>query len=127
MNKVNAMCSKSIYRSPDGEKKVLALYNSALKRLEFKFEEQMIDTRYGVTHTLITGPKESPKLIIFQGGNTVNPVTLSWFSPLMKEYRVYASDTIGHPGLSAQIRISPGDDSYGKWVVDLLELKIVPF
>jgi len=115
------MCSESIYRSPEGEKKVLALYNSALKRLELKFEEQMINTRYGVTHTLITGPKESPPLIIFQGGNTVNPVTLSWFIPLMKEYRVYAPDTIGHPGISAQTRISPRDDSFGKWVEDLLD------
>ncbi|MFC1932756.1 alpha/beta fold hydrolase [Chloroflexota bacterium] len=115
------MRSESIYRSPEGEKKVLALYQSVLKRLELKFEEQMIKTRYGVTHTLITGPKESPPLIIFQGGNTVNPVTLSWFIPLMKEYRVYAPDTIGHPGISAQTRISPRDDSFGKWVVDLLD------
>ena len=115
------MCSESIYRSPEGEKKVLELYKSALKRLGLKFEEQMIDTRYGVTHTLITGPKESPPLIILQGGNTVNPVTLSWFLPLMKEYRVYAPDTIGHPGLSAQNRISPRNDSFGKWVVDLLD------
>ncbi len=115
------MCSKSIFRSPEGEKKVLALYKSALKRLELKFEERMVNTRYGVTHTLITGPKESPPLIIFQGGNTVNPVTLSWFLPLMKEYRVYAPDTIGHPGISAQTRISPRGNSFGKWVVDLLD------
>jgi len=121
MNEVNVTCSKSIYRSPEGKIKVLALYKSALKRLEPNFEEQMVDTRYGITHILITGPKESPPLIIFQGGNTVNPVTLPWFLPLMKDYRVYAPDTIGHPGISAQTRISPRDNSFGKWVVDLLD------
>ncbi|MFC1871513.1 alpha/beta fold hydrolase [Chloroflexota bacterium] len=115
------MCSASIYRSPEGEKKVQELYEIALRRLEIEFEEQMINTRYGVTHTLITGPRESPPLIILQGGNTVNPVTLSWFLPLMKDYRVYAPDTIGHPGRSEQIRISPRDNSFGKWVVDLLD------
>ena len=120
MNGVSTMCSESIYRSPEGEKKVFALYKSALKRLELKFEEQMINTRYGVTHTLITGPRDAPPLIIFQGGNTVNPVTLSWFLPLIKDYRVYAPDTIGHPGLSTQTRISPSDDSFGKWVIDLI-------
>ena len=81
----------------------------------------MIDTRFGVTYILITGPREAPPLIIFQGGNTVNPVTLSWFLPLLKEYRVYAPDTIGHPGRSAQNRISPRDDSFGEWVIDLLD------
>ena len=115
------MFSKSIYRSPEGEEKILALYESALKKLDLEFEEQMIDTRFGVTHILITGPKEAPPLIIFQGGNTVNPVTLSWFLPLLKEYRVYAPDTIGHPGRSAQNRISPRDDSFGEWVIDLLD------
>lgn len=75
MDKANAMCSKSIYRNPEGEQKVLALYKSALKRLEIKFEEQMVDTRYGITHILITGPKESPPLIIFQGGKC--PVMVS--------------------------------------------------
>ena len=85
MKKVDVMYSKSIYRSSEDEKKVLALYKNALKRLDLEFEEKMTDTRYGITHTLITGPKESPPLIIFQGGNTVNPVTLSWFLPLMKE------------------------------------------
>ena len=121
MNGVSTMCSASIYRSPEGEKKVQELYEIALKRLEIEFDEQMINTSYGVTHSLITGPRESPPLIILQGGNTVNPVTLSWFLPLMKDYRVYAPDTIGHPGRSEQTRISPRDNSFGKWVVDLLD------
>ena len=115
------MFSRSIYRSPEGEEKILALYERALKQLGTGFEEQMVDTRYGDTHVLTTGPKEAPPLMIFQGGNTVNPVTLSWFSPLLSEYRVYAPDTIGHPGRSAQNRISSGDDSFGKWVIDLLD------
>lgn len=46
---------------------------------------------------------------------------MSWFLPLTNEYRVYAPDTIGHPGKSSQNRVSPADDSFGKWVVDILE------
>jgi hypothetical protein len=79
------MCSKAIYRCPEGEEKILALYESVLKKLDFEFGEQMIDTRYGVTHVLITGPKQAPPLIILQGGNTVSPVTLSWFLALTNE------------------------------------------
>ena len=113
--------SRSIYRNLEGEKQVLELYQRALGGLKIKFEERMISTRHGNTHTLITGSTESPPLIIFQGGNTINPVTLSWFLPLLKEYRVFAPDTIGHPGKSEQNRISPSDDSFGEWAVDLLD------
>ncbi len=116
---------ESIYRSCQGQAEILQLYDSLLEQLNLIVEEQMIETRFGLTNVLVTGPKDAPPLIIFQGGNTVNPITLSWFLPLIKHYRVFAPDTIGHPGKSSEKRISPKDDSFGKWVIDLLDyLKI---
>ncbi|UCH89559.1 MAG: alpha/beta hydrolase [Thermoplasmata archaeon] len=111
----------TIYRTPEGETKIIELYDKILAELEIDFEETMIKTRFGETHIIITGPKKAPPLIILQGGNTVSPVTLSWFLPLLKKFRVYAPDTIGHPGKSSQNRISPKDESFGKWVADILD------
>jgi pimeloyl-ACP methyl ester carboxylesterase len=51
----------------------------------------------------------------------VNAISLRWFTPLMGQYRIYAPDTIGHPGKSAQVRLSTKDLSYGQWAVDLLD------
>lgn len=39
----------------------------------------------------------------------------------MKRWRVYAPDTVGHPGKSAETRLSPEDASYGEWAVDVLD------
>ncbi|MCO1603560.1 alpha/beta fold hydrolase [Desulfosporosinus nitroreducens] len=115
----------SIYRTSQGQAEILQLYDSLLEQLNLIVQQQLIETRFGLTNVLVTGPQEAPPLIIFQGGNTVNPITLSWFLPLTKHYRIYAPDTIGHPGKSSEKRISPKDDSFGKWVVDLLDfLKI---
>jgi hypothetical protein len=50
----------TIYKRPEGEAKVLSLYDKALAKLGLEFEEQMIDTRFGDTHIIITGPKEAP-------------------------------------------------------------------
>lgn len=111
----------TLSKSPEGEAKVLSLYDKAVAKLELEFDKTIVDTRFGDTHIFITGPKGAPPLVILQGGNTVSPVTLSWFLPLTNEYRVYAPDTIGHPGKSSQNRVSPADDSFGKWVVDILE------
>ena len=111
----------SIYRSPEGKAEIMTLYDSLLSHLGVEFEDLFLDTRFGETHVLTTGPRDAPPLVILQGGNVVNPVSLSWFVPLARRYRIYAPDTIGHPGKSAQTRISPTDESYGRWVVDLLD------
>ncbi|WP_258199916.1 alpha/beta fold hydrolase [Paenibacillus endoradicis] len=70
---------------------------------------------------MVTGPVYGKPIIIFQGGNCINPMTLSWFSSLFKEYRIYAPDTIGHPGYSAETRVSAQDDSFALWISDLMK------
>lgn len=120
---------RTIYRSAEGEAELMRLYDRALQRLEVECTDQYVDTRFGKTHLLCAGPPGAPPLVIFHGGNFVNPFTLAWFAVLADEYRIYAPDTVGHPGRSAQTRISPRDLSYGKWVVDILDglgLECVP-
>ncbi|MHB0871639.1 MAG: alpha/beta fold hydrolase [Chloroflexota bacterium] len=74
----------------------------------------------------MTGPEDGEPLLITHGGDTVNPLSLAWFEPLMKEYRIYAPDTVGHHGRSAQTRLSPRDDSYGRWISDLMDGLCLP-
>ena len=47
----------------------------------------------------------SHPLVMLQGGNTTSPLTLGWIRPLIESYRVYAPDTLGHPGKSAPARV----------------------
>jgi pimeloyl-ACP methyl ester carboxylesterase len=88
--------------------------------LPFELERTYIDTSFGKTHMLLAGPTDGKPLFIFQGGNCINPMTLSWFSPLINKYRVYAPDTIGHPGYSDQNRISAKDHSFALWITELM-------
>src|SRR5215207_1688871 len=111
----------TIYRSAAGEAEVLALYDWFLSRLDIPYESRTLETRFGTTHLLVAGSEGAQPLMVFHGGNVVNPLTLKWFEPLAREFRIYAPDTIGHPGRSAQRRVSPRDSSYGEWVVDLLD------
>jgi pimeloyl-ACP methyl ester carboxylesterase len=115
------MTAPSIYRTPGGEARIRELYRRSLDSLDVEFDESWIETRYGETHVLETGPTDGRPVVVFHGGNVTNPVSLEWFLPLADEHRLYAPDTIGHPGLSAQTRLSPRDGSYGRWVVDLLD------
>lgn len=115
------MSGTTIYRSEAGELELIRLYDRARQRLGVSLEDRMLRTRFGHTHLLAAGPEDAPPVIVFQGGNVVSPVSLSWFLPLADEYRLYAPDTIGHPGRSAQARLSPQDASFGEWTVDLLD------
>lgn len=115
------MGTGGIYRSRRGEQRIKRLYECLLADLDASFKRRRVDTRFGETHVLVTGPADAPPVVAFHGGNVVNPVSLEWFLPLADEYRLYAPDTIGHPGYSAQTRLSPRDDSYGRWAVDVLD------
>jgi pimeloyl-ACP methyl ester carboxylesterase len=111
----------SIYRTPQGEAAIHAIYDRQLAALDIETESRVVSTRYGVTHVLVAGPQDGPPLVLLHGGNTTNPITLGWVRPLMAKYRIYAPDTVGHPGKSAPMRLSPRDTSYGEWVADTLD------
>ncbi|MDQ0113744.1 pimeloyl-ACP methyl ester carboxylesterase [Paenibacillus harenae] len=94
---------------------------SYLRLFDAEFDRIQVDTRFGQTHTLVTGPLNGKPLFILQGGNCINPMTLSWFTPLLTKFRIYAPDTIGHPGYSSESRISAKDESFALWVSDLMD------
>lgn len=96
------MVNPTIYRSPEGQAEMMVLYDKQLLNLGIKYESKMIETRFGLTHVLITGPEDASPLFVFQGGNVTNPHDLKNILPLSKKYRIYAPDTIGHPERSAQ-------------------------
>ena len=113
----------SIYKSSEGEARILSLYDSFQNDLGVDFSDRMVNTRFGVTHVLVAGPEQGVPVVITHGGNSITPQGLRGLLPLLKlgRYRVYAPDTIGHPGKSAQVRISPRDQSYGQWLNDVLD------
>jgi pimeloyl-ACP methyl ester carboxylesterase len=115
------MGKETIYKSEQGKARIQQHYEDYLQTLDFPVERRYIDTRFGKTHLLVAGPAEGKPLFVFQGGNCINPMTMSWFSQLTKEYRVYAPDTIGHPGFSAETRVSGEDRSYADWISDLMD------
>lgn len=99
------MSAHSIYKNKESKRVMEEHYDQYLYSLPFKVDHFFTETSYGKTHVLGAGSKEGKPLFILQGGNCINPMTMSWFSPLVEKYRIYAPDTIGHPGYSDENRI----------------------
>jgi pimeloyl-ACP methyl ester carboxylesterase len=125
------LSTRSIYKNAVGEAEIKAIYDHYLRRLDLPYTERTLDTRFGCTHLLVFGPEDGPPLVLLHGGNSVNPHGLLSLRSLLAQnrYRVYAPDTIGHPGYSAPYRISTRGTGYGEWMVDILDtlgLECVP-
>ncbi|NDJ76250.1 MAG: alpha/beta fold hydrolase, partial [Chloroflexi bacterium] len=110
----------SIYRSAAGEAIILAMYDRQVAALG-TVDERVVETRFGPTHVLITGPQDAPPLVLLHGSHATAPYSLRTVLPLADHYRVYAPDIMGHPGRSASKFLPPRDLSYGRWIGDVLE------
>lgn len=116
------------FKTPEGRKRILSLYDQKLEALSISYDYVSIDTSFGKTNVIATGDASNPPLIIVHGSNGCAPIALETYPNLSKTYRVYAVDVLAQPNKSAQVRLSMKDQSYGKWmneVIDLLQLEQV--
>lgn len=103
---------------PDTAGSFDALYERAVAELlDVPIDETWVGTRIGRTHVLLAGDPEAPPVLVLQGGNVTNPITLAWVQGLAAEYRLVAPDTPGEPGKSAAVT----PEAYGPWVLDALD------
>jgi pimeloyl-ACP methyl ester carboxylesterase len=113
----------TIYKKADSKAKVLALYDRQMKKLNYPYKDLYVETPYGETHLVETGDLSGKPLLVFHGGNSTSAYNLLACSYLLKDFHIYAVDTIGHPGKSAEVSLSSRNYEYGIWasaVIDAL-------
>jgi pimeloyl-ACP methyl ester carboxylesterase len=94
------MTYKSAFKTPEGETAYLTGYNAALNLWSVHYEEIEIPTRFGMTHVVICGPKESPPLVLLHGMSTALKMWSPNIANFSKNYWVYAVDVMTQPGKS---------------------------
>ena len=115
----------SLYKSEQGKKEILELYDTKLSELNIDFEYLTISTIFGKTNIVATGNIKNPTLIIVHGSNGCAPVALEAYPNLTKKYRVLAIDVLAQPNKSAETLLNMKDNSYGKWMNEVIDkLKI---
>jgi pimeloyl-ACP methyl ester carboxylesterase len=112
---------KKVYKSKQGETAMTGLYDRQLKSLNMAYEELFAQTRFGKTHVIKSGNPNGKPVLMFHGGNSTTPYNLAGFAALLDKFCVYAADTIGHPGKSAQTVLSAKTTEYGDWAADLID------
>lgn len=110
-----------VFRSEQASDEIRALYNKVLDQLPFETTRLQVETRYGPTFVLASGPVDAPPLVLLHGSQA-NAASWAPEIPLWAtKFRVYAVDMIGEPGLSAPVRPSLHDQSHLHWLDELFE------
>lgn len=113
------MNTQPIYKSPEGERKLLNLYDEVLSKWPVTFEQKTVNTRFGETFVIACGEKTSPPLVLLHGSGSNS---LTWTGDVLeysRHYRVYAVDILGEPGKSAHTRPSWDTSDYAEWLDDV--------
>ncbi|KGL61733.1 alpha/beta hydrolase [Polaribacter sp. Hel1_85] len=115
----------SLYKSEKGKNEILNLYDEKLKELNIEYQYKTVDTKYGQTNIIISGDDKNPPIILVHGSNGCAPIALETYPNLRRNFRVYAIDVLAQPNKSAETRLNMKDDSYGKWINEVIDsLKI---
>jgi pimeloyl-ACP methyl ester carboxylesterase len=85
------------------------------------YETKHVETRFGSTHTVISGNRTGKSIVLWHGGNANSTTWTNWIAALGPTYRLYAIDTIGEMGKSAASRPSKTGPAYGQWAAETLE------
>lgn len=110
----------TIYKSKKGKDEILKLYDKQLARLKVAYFDKDVSTSFGSTHLIETGNPQGIPLLVFHGGNATTAYNLLFCDFLMEDFHIYAVDTIGHPGKSAETSLSARNYDYGEWASEVI-------
>lgn len=114
-----------MFKSKKGKNEILRLYDKKLDSLNIDFEYITLQTSFGETKIIATGDPAKPPIILVHGSNGCAPIALETYTNLHKKYKVFAVDVLAQPNKSAETRLSMKDDSYGKWMNEIIaDLKL---
>lgn len=110
----------SIYKSQLSKELVINLYHAQLAKLDVPYHDIYVETSFGKTHVVEIGRMEGKPLLVFHGENSTTAYNLLACRFLLDTFHVYAVDTIGQPGKSAENVLAPIGYHYGRWAGEVI-------
>ena len=79
-----------MFKSEQGKKEILHLYDAKLDSLKIEYEYLTVQTSFGKTNIIDTGDPANPPIIIDHGSNDCAPIALETYANLHNTFGVYA-------------------------------------
>lgn len=111
----------TIYKSEAGRRELLDHYRHVLDAWPVPAEHVRVPTREGETFVLVSGPRDAPPLVLLHGSGANASMWRGDIATWSQNFRTYAVDLVGEPGLSAPSRPALGSDALSLWLDDVLD------
>jgi pimeloyl-ACP methyl ester carboxylesterase len=111
-----------IFRTEANRNELVAIYDQRLAEWPVLFDTFFVNTRYGKTHVIASGPRTSPPLVLTHPAGCGSFVWSSIIAALSEAHRTYALDTIGELGrsrLDDHDRYPKTGRDYSAWLDDV--------
>jgi len=115
------MSRPSAFKTSEGEAAFLAAYDAAMKSWPVPYEEMDIPTQFGMTHVVVSGPKDAPPLVLLHGYWATSTMWAPNIADFSKDYRVYAVDVMGQPSKSIPAEPIRDAADYAAWLTATLD------
>ncbi len=100
-------------------------YDESLKLWPVSYETLFIPTRFGLTHVIVSGPKDAPPILLLHGSLYSSVMWYTNIKELSRNHRVYAVDIINDQNKTESNKDCVTRQDFANWFVDVLdELKI---
>ena len=110
------------FTSEAGRAEYEATYRDAVTALwPVPSESLFLETRFGTTHALVSGPKDAAPLVLLHGAGLS---AVSWYpnaARLAAAHRIYAVDSIFDSGLGRQAGLIRGRRDVARWLADVID------
>ncbi len=108
-----------LFKSADGERAVLDLYDAALSKWPVSYGTKTVVTSFGATYVISSGDAANPPLILLHGASSNATAWIADVAALSHDFYVHAVDVIGEPGKSAPTRLPLDGDAYAQWLAEV--------
>ncbi len=113
---------RSVFKTPAGGAAFLAAYDAAMKVWPVPYEELDLPSRFGITHVIVSGPKDAPPLVLLHGFWATSTMWSPNVGDFSRDYRVYAIDVMGQPSKSMPTEPIRNSADYAAWLTVTLDL-----
>lgn len=111
----------SVFKSEAGERAVHERYLTILKQWPVPNEQLRVPTRHGETFVVVSGDHHAPALVLLHGSAATSAMWMSDVAVWSANFRIYAIDMIGEPGLSAPSRPPLASEAHALWLDDVFK------
>ncbi|MCP4178720.1 MAG: alpha/beta hydrolase [bacterium] len=110
-----------LFDTTESREKFIKAYNELMDTWTLPYDSKWVETSFGKTHVIVSGPSEGEPLVLLPGAQATSGMWGPMILTLSKKRRVYCIDLIDQVGLSQPVKVLTGTQDSNTWLKETLD------